>query len=162
MPHFLQFSKNGRRRNSSSESRAYCKPNDSTMNRICQRFERVKSISANIKNLPPFNWKMLVSKDCLESRFGREEEADIISCFSDAVSANASNFILAQSLSEENEKTNAYGWDILADFVETLMTEKFGSLESTQPVIVKHLFYGPNASKPYNKHLFWLVYGEIT
>lgn len=64
MPYFFQFSKNGRKKqiqmNKEERLRNYAKPNHSTMNRICNRFNESFYINMNYTGVAPFNWKMLM------------------------------------------------------------------------------------------------------
>lgn len=62
MPYFFQFSKNGRKKqmNREERKRKYARPNGSTMNRICMRFDDIGNINMNYAGVAPFNWKMLM------------------------------------------------------------------------------------------------------
>ena len=60
MPHFFQFSKNGRKLHLSKQEckKKYAKPNQSTMNRICSKFSDIGNINMNHAGIPLFNWEM--------------------------------------------------------------------------------------------------------
>lgn len=46
--------------NKEERKRNYAKPNRSTMNRICARFDDVGNINMNYAGVAPLNWKMMM------------------------------------------------------------------------------------------------------
>lgn len=89
MPHFFQYTKNGRKLSLSNEERKkkYAKPNGSVMNRICASFDDIGNINMNYAGIEPFNWQMLLSKPIDNQR------PDIVSLFCKLDSSNMANLI---------------------------------------------------------------------
>lgn len=163
MPHFFQFSKNGRRflDRKREDKKTYCEPNNSTMNRICSLFDDVKPISSRIPGVPPFNWQMLLSKDHIKIKQTQEKTNQIISTFCALNASNKNNAIMSSYIADLTGKTELLGENILKENIAHWMMIVFGNLEDTYPVIVKHLFTGTNHNKSIYKQAFWNVYGEI-
>ena len=156
MPFFFQFSKNGRRDQTTNrkKKREWAKPNNSTMNRICKSFDDIGNINMNWAGVPAFNWQMLLSEPCLYNRM------DIVSEFCDLDSVKVS---LAIESSEESpaEKELVDNNTVLDEFIIDSLTSKFGSLETCYPYIVKYLFTDDELAKSSHKQTFWRVFGDI-
>lgn len=157
MPYFFQFSKNGRRflNVPKSDRKDYLKPNESTMNRICAKFDDIGNISMNFANVPPLNWQMLIKDDNTEYLQKAVEifvELD-----------NEGKSIIVSTKQEETDKSEqklATILDFIKQNIENELVEKFGSLEVCYPSIVKYLFAGENANKVSHKQMFWKLFGE--
>lgn len=154
MPHFFQYSKNGRKE-IGERKRTYAKPNDSTMNRICESFNDPYRINFNYQNLPRFNWQMLMTSDINECH----QEAIEIFCRLD--DTNISNFIESGQCIDVAEKTNAAGYDLLAEAIMSEFASHGWTTEDVYPTVTKYLFAGENAGKSSHKRMFWRVFGDI-
>lgn len=157
MPHFFQFSKNGRRflHLKVSERKKYVKPNGSTMNRICESFSDIGNINLNYANVPPFNWQMLLENNDAVYNIAA------VSLFCKMDDANVSNIIdELQCELEVGASTNSV-YSIVSQTIADELIAKFGSLESVYPSIVKYLFAGSNANKTPHKQMFWRVFGDL-
>lgn len=156
MPHFFQFSKNGRRDKTThrKKKRQWAKTNNSTMNRICAAFDDIGNINMNWAGVPAFNWQMLLSEPCLYSR------TDIVSEFFELDSIKVS---LAISSSEESpaDKEILDNSIIIDEYITDTLVRKFGSLEICYPYIVKHLFADDGLAKPSHKQTFWRIFGDM-
>lgn len=158
MPWFFQFSKNGRRclKLPVAQRKKYTKPNGSTMNRICARFDDIGNINLNCANVPPFSWQMMLKDN--------ETSYDIsaVTLFCQMDDANAANVAEAmQSDVDLGSRANSLSYNIVADAIKEEMVERFGSLEAVYPSIVKYLFAGANAGKVLHKQMFWRVFGDL-
>ena len=153
MPYFFQFSKNGRRQQK-EKKKQWAKQNNSTMNRICAAFEDIGNIDMNWAGVAPFNWQMLMSGPCKDSRM------DIVEAFCEADDIKLSMAILDADVSPA-EKELFKGKGILEEYIVHILTKNFGTLEDCYPYIAKHLFSGENVSKSTHKQTFWKVFGEI-
>lgn len=157
MPHFFQFSKNGRRflHVPTKMRKKYSKPNRSTMNRICESFDDIGNINMNYANVPPFNWQMLLENNdavyniAAVTLFCRMDDANI----ANTIEVSRSDFDVSSGIA------SLYG--IVSQDIEHELCEKFGSLEAVYPSIVKYLFAGSNANKMTHKRMFWRVFGDI-
>ncbi len=156
LPFFFQFSKNGRRDLTTNRKtkRQWAKANNSTMNRICQRFDDIGNINMNWAKVPPFNWQMLLSGCCLGLR------NDIVSEFCELDSIKVS---LAIANAEESpaEKDIVDESCVLDEHIVNTLIEKYGSLETCYPYIVKYLFTGDEMTKAAHKQTFWRIFGDI-
>lgn len=157
MPYFFQFSKNGRKNtwDRQQKKKTYAKPNGSTMNRICRRFETIGNIRMNYAGVAPFNWQMLLREPCV----GTYEEAVVTFCSMD--DSNFANIISGKDCAALEEKDEAFGYDLLRDAIEEELIRVCGSAEVAYPYIVKHLFAGEGADKPSHKQMFWRLYGDL-
>lgn len=155
MPFFFKFSKNGRKDTPQNRKKKYDDPTDSTMNRICKAFDDIGNINMNYAGVPQFNWQMLLSEACPNSR------PEIPEMFCEMDSSNISNVIESQETSYTNEKQLINGYALVAEDITERMTEKFGSLEAAYPYVVKHLFAGEGVNKSAHKQMFWRVFGDI-
>jgi len=157
MPWFFQFSKNGRRflHVPIKNKKKYTKPNNSTMNRICATFDDIGNINMNYANVAPFNWQMLLKDNNAVYNIAA------VTMFCRMDDANVANTIeIMQTDIDPNSKiTSLYG--IVSQDIEHEFIEKFGSLESVYPSIVKYLFAGSNANKMTHKRMFWRVFGHL-
>lgn len=152
---FFQFSKNGRRdKITCKRKRNWAKPNDSTMNRVCRAFDDIGNINMNLAGVPPFNWQMLMPGPCTSTR------PEIVNEF---ISLSSLKLSLAINETEEspNENESFSRNGIMEEHIVYMLENKFGSLETCYPYIVKHLFTGENASKSFHKQTFWRVFGDI-
>lgn len=157
MPYFFQFSKNGRRflHLKVSERKKYTRPNQSTMNRICAKFDDIGNITLNYANVPPFNWQMLLENN--ETVYN----VAAITMFCNMDDANISNLIDEfQCELEAGNNTNAI-YSIVSQTIADELIAKFGSLENVYPSLVKYLFAGSNASRTSHKQMFWRVFGDL-
>lgn len=163
MPHFFQYSKNGRRFLDvcTEDQKTYCKPNESVMNRICSRFDNIKQISSRIPGVPPFNWQMQMPKPDARKQFDQNAANRIVDIFLSSNDSNKPNTIIFNLAQENNERCNILGLDFVKEDIEHRQIEEFGSLENTYPVMVKHLFTGKNFNKYNCKQIFWKLYGDI-
>lgn len=157
MPHFFQFSKNGRRFLSLplKQRKKYAKPNQSTMNRICAAFDDIGNINMNYANIPPFNWQMLID----DNQAVYNITAVSTFCHMD----DATGACIKDSMIQDDNaefKTNAL-YRILSEDIAQELIDKFGSLEAVYPSIVKFLFAGSNVNKAGHKQMFWRVFGDL-
>lgn len=161
MPHFFQFSKNGRKalyvRN--AKKKKYAKLNKSTMNRICKRFDDIGQINMNVAGIPPFNWQMLMGEE--KTFLPQEITAKAITTFCDMDSSNLSNIIEAKEYDDLSNKSDSLGYDLIKEAIVSELISICGSLEAIYPYITKYLFTGENFHKPSHKQMFWRVFGEI-
>lgn len=155
MPTFFAFSKNGRKDTPHNRKKKYADPNNSTMNRICKAFDDIGNINLNYSGLPRFNWQMLLSAPCVNSR------PEIPELFCEMDNSNKASIIEARDNAYTDERKLINGYEIVAEDITDRITEKFGSLENAYPYIVKHLFAGEGMNKPAHKQMFWRVFGEI-
>ena len=154
MPHWFQFSKN-QRSEKTNKDRKYADPNNSTMNRICRSFDDIGNINMNYAGIPPFNWQMLLSEPCIESRL------EIPELFCEMDNANLASIIESQESSYANEKQLVNGYALVAEDIVDRITAKYGSLEEAYPYVAKYLFAGEGQNKSAHKQMFWRVFGEI-
>lgn len=156
MPAWFANSKNGRRDKTTNvkKKRKWAKPNDSTMNRLCGMFDDIGNINMNWAEIEPFNWQMLLPSPCLYNRPEIVKEF----CELDSIKVSIAIQNAEESPAEKELENNNY---ILDEHITYMLTEKFGSLETCYPFIVKHLFVGDNFGKSANKQRFWRVFGDI-
>lgn len=157
MPHFFQFSKNGRRTISLpiKSRKKFCKPNQSTMNRICTAFDDIGRINMNYANVPPFNWQMLMTSNREEYR----SDAILLFCQMDNGSIPNIKDTIVYELEQEFRTSTLY--EIISKDIVFELEKRYGSLEAVYPSIVKYLFAGANANKMIHKQMFWRVFGDI-
>lgn len=157
MPYFFQFSKNGRKNLADrvGKKKTYAKPNNSTMNRICRRFESVGNIRMDYAGVAPFNWQMLMPGTC------RGSNPEAFSLFCQMDDGNLVNVISGKDLIAIEDKEETFGYDILRDEIISELCERFGSLEVVYPFITKALFAGEGADKQSHKQMFWRVFGDL-
>lgn len=157
MPWFFQYSKNGRRflHVPTKLRKQYSKPNDSTMNRICRRFDDIGNINMNYANVAPFNWQMLLADNTAAYNIAA------VTLFCRMDDANVANQIeITRSESDTSAGFSAlYG--IVSQDIEHELCSRFGSLQTVYPSIVKYLFAGSNANKMAHKRMFWRVFGDL-
>ena len=155
MPYFFQFSKNGRRFQYSDKPKKYAKPNNSTMNRICARFDDIGNININKANVPPFNWQMLLDED------NHVYSIPAITIFCNMDDGNKTNLISSKTELDQEDVMDARGYEFIKEAIIEELTDKVGTLEFCYPSIVKYLFAGSGMNKPTHKQMFWRVFGEI-
>ena len=155
MPAWFKYSKNARKDTPQNKKKQFCEPNDSTMNRICHAFEDIGNINMNYAGIPPFNWQMLLSKPCINSR------PEIPELFFELDSSDISNKIKSQDSTYADEKKLIYNYIVAGEDIAQKMIDAFGPLEESYPYIVKHLFAGEGEKKSVHKQMFWRVYGHI-
>lgn len=157
MPHFFQFSKNGRRflHLKVSERKKYVKPNGSTMNRICESFNDIGNINLNYANVPPFNWQMLLENNDAVYNIAA------VSMFCRMDDANVSNLIDEFQCELEASTNTSSMYAIVSQSIADELVSNYGSLENVYPSIVKYLFAGSNAAKTSHKQMFWRVFGHL-
>lgn len=155
MPHFFQFSKNGRKDTPENRNRKYAEPNSSTMNRICAAFDDIGNINMNYAKVPPFNWQMFLSEPCI----GTDDE--VVQLFCDLDSSNISNVIESQENVYCSEKQLINNYAIVAEDIAREIKDRYGSLEYAYPYIVKHLFAGQGMNRSAHKQMFWRVFGQM-
>lgn len=156
MPHFFQYSKNGRRDITThrKKKRQWAKPNNSTMNRICRAFDDIGNINMSMASIPSFNWQMLLAEPCLGERM------DIVSEFYDLDNIKISMDIASSEESPaENDIIDTS--TVIYEHIVYTLEQKFGSLETCYPFIVKQLFADEGASKSSHKQTFWKIFGDI-
>ena len=157
MPYFFQFSKNGRKQEHLrvKDKKQFAKSNQSTMNRICAKFDDIGMINMNYAGIPPFNWQMLLEHNHIPYNI------DAVKLFCEMDDANIANIIRAQEETDDGERASVYAFDIVRDLIIEELTTRFGSLESVYPSIVKYLFAGTGASKVAHKQMFWRIFGDM-
>ena len=155
MPHWFQFSANARKDTPQNHKRKYAEPNSSTMNRICAAFDDIGNINLNYAKVEPFNWQMLLSRPCPDSRL------EIAEMFCELDSSNLSSVIESQETTYANEKQLINNYNLVAEDIILRITEKYGLLEEIYPYIAKFLFAGDGMDKSVHKRMFWRVFGEI-
>ena len=155
MPHFFQFSKNGRSDETNGKrNRQWAKPNNSTMNRICAAFDDIGHINMNYAGIPPFNWQMLMSGPCYSTR------DDIIEDFI-ALCKLKTSIIIMNSEDPQTDRDNQSRTAIIEEKLRLVLTRKYSSLEYCYPYVCKYLFAGDAASKSAYKQTFWKIFGDI-
>lgn len=157
MPWFFQFSKNGRKdlNDRISKRKQYTKPNGSTMNRICARFDKIGNIMMNYAGIPPFNWQMLLTEKpsiCINGT---------VKLFCELDTTNLSNIIEAKDIEDLGDKENAAKFGLLRDHIIHELDMLCGNWQDAYPLIVKFLFAGENMNKSSHKQMFWRVFGEM-
>lgn len=159
MPYFFQFSKNGRKeRNSKARHKkvhicaAY---NDSTMNRLCKRFDNIGRMNMNFAGIPPFNWQMLMPKTSVP--YNKEW----VRVFCEIDDANIANVIEGAGSTDAGEASEMRGYDFVAEIIADELKKLAGSLEAVYPSIVKYLFVGDAAMKQTHKQMFWRIFGDL-
>ena len=155
MPYFFKWSKNGRKNTPQNKRKKYAAPNNSTMNRICRAFDDIGRINLNYAGVNQFNWQMLLTGPCTNSR------PEIPALFCDLDDANLPNVIRSQENNYSNEKQLINNYALMAEDITRIMTEKYGSLEYVYPYIVKYLFAGEGVDKAAHKRMFWRIFGNI-
>lgn len=156
MPFFFQYSKNGRRFSKlpARERKKYAKTNQSTMNRLCAKFDDIGNINMNYANVPPFNWQMLIKKD------SQNYYPEAIELFCKIDDNNIPTMIQG-NMSDTDLHNLRMSYEFTAQEIISELTDKYGSLEEVYPSIVKYLFAGSGATKVSHKRMFWRVFGEI-
>lgn len=154
MPYFFQFTKNGRRE--TNQNRSYAKPNNSTMNRICQKFDDIPKQRLNMKmaGVAPFNYKMMLSS----SEF--EYFNDVVQLFCELNRMNLSNVIESTNELNVTDIVNKINYDSVKEYIIEEI-EKICTLEEAYPSIVCYLFAGQNSDKATYKQMFWRIFGNI-
>lgn len=155
MPFWFAASKNGRKDTPQNRKRKYAEPNNSTMNRIYRAFNDIGKINMNYAGIPQFNWQMLLSEPCVNTR------PEIPELFCEMDNANMTNVIESQESPYTSEKQLINGYSLVAEDITERMAAQFGSLETAYPYVVKYLFAGEGMNKPAHKQMFWRVFGEI-
>lgn len=125
------------------------------MNRICAQFDDIGKMSTQIEDLPAFNWHMLLSGPCKDTR------NDICELFCQMDSTNLTNVIESREYDYSYEKESKAGYDLLAQMITDEINAKYGSLEFVFPYITKYLFAGDAAASSSHKKMYWRVFGEI-
>ena len=151
----FKYTKNGRRDRTTNRKkpRKWAKENNSTMNRICRKFDDIGNINMNFAGVEPFNWQMLLLEPCFKTR------NDIITEFCDLDNIKIS---LAIVNAEESpaEKDIIDNNSIIDEHITEVLSSKFGSLDVCYPYIVKFLFSDDGISKQAHKQTFWRIFGE--
>lgn len=157
MPYFFQYSKNGRKNLSDrvKKKKSYAKPNGSTMNRICKRFETIGNIRMDYAGVAPFNWQMLMPGPCPGAN------PDAVALFCQMDDGNLGNVIAGKDMTAVEDKEETFGYDILRDEIIHELCDQFGSIEAVYPYITKELFGGDGADKQSHKQMYWRVFGEL-
>ena len=155
MPHFFQFSRNGRKDTPANRKRKYAECNNSTMNRICKAFDDIGNINLNYAGVPQFNWQMLLSGPCPGSK------QEIAQLFCELDSSNLTNVIESQENSYSSEKQLINNYSLVAEDITNEIVARYGSLEEAYPYITKYLFAGEGMNKSAHKQMFWRVFGQI-
>ena len=157
MPHFFQFSRNGRHNSDTKnkKKRRCKKPNDSIMNRLANYFGSIGRINMNYAGVAPFNYRMMLSSEV------EDKMEDAVKLFFDMDNTNVSNIIDASDQSDSAVRVSGAGYDFVAEQIRRVMIEKYGSLETVYPAIVFALFSESNVNKSSHKQMFWRVFGSI-
>lgn len=157
MPFFFQFSRNGRKalKERNGKKKTFAPVNHSTMNRLCACFSHLKRTSFSGLGLHPFNWQMLLT----EPPNGHIPEA--VELFTEMDEGNLCNVLEARELNDIGEKSQAEGYDALAEMIETELCARWSSLEAVYPSIVRYLFAGENMKRSAHKQMFWRVFGKL-
>lgn len=152
MPYWFVYSKNGRRK--CNKDKKYQAPNNSTMNRICRAFDDVGKASPYMSNIVPFNWEMLL----MEPYKDQGNEAYKVFCRMD--NTNLTNIIESRDLNYELDREQKAGYDRIEYMIRNEFIEKYGSIETVYPQLVKHLFSGTSLENKGHKKMFWRIYGQ--
>ena len=155
MPYWFKYSKNGRKNVPQNKNKKYGELNGSTMSRICMAFSDIGNINMNYAGIPQFNWQMLLSEPCPNSK------PEIQEMFCEMDNANKASVIESQDVSYTSEKQLVNGYAIVAEDIINRMVERYGSLETVYPYIAKYLFAGEGQNKSAHKQMFWRVFGDI-
>lgn len=156
MPYFYAFTKNARHstNNISTKKRKYAENNDSTMNRICNKFASVSRMSLNFGDLPQFNYQMFLDTDNYDYR------PDIAELFCELDNRNTIGYIYSKYESEIKDKDNLINSNLLAEAIVKEL-ETLAPIEECYYSICQYLFTGKNAEKPAHKNMFWKIFGDI-
>ena len=156
MPHWFQYSKNGRRApNPRSKKKLCAKANASTMNRLCALFDDIGHINMNAAGVPPFNGAMFLSTPVTDI----DHEAVELFCRLD--DSNLQSIIEGVPMMDIIERYNTYGFDALKELIIDKLTDLRGNLENVYPSIAAYLFTGELKDKAQHKQMFWRVFGDI-
>lgn len=152
LPFFFQFTKNGRRE--CNLGRKYTKINDSTMNRICKKFDDIGHINFAKANVAPFNYEMLLSKSA------KIIDENIVDNFCRIVTEQSNGTSKVELNDYANDKFNAKNDDAIVENVKEELIDTFGSLEFIYPSLVLFLFRDRLNKRMY-KQMFWKIFGHI-
>lgn len=156
MPHFFQFSKNGRKdtpsNNKKKKNGGYSQINDSTMNRICKKFDSIGIIDFNKADVNEFNPYMLLAQSDI-----KEPNEQIYNEFCELV--RESSMIVAGIISSEQSYSNKRKSDVVKQYITSRLVQMFGSIDNCYYSIVYYLFF--NNKRAWNKGSFWNIFGDI-
>lgn len=159
MPYFFQYSKNGRKeRNSKARKKKIhicAAENDSTMNRLCKRYNNIGRMNMNFAGIPPFNWQMLMPEN------PTPYQKDWVQIFCHIDDENLANVIEGAAATDAGEASELRGYDFVAEMIADELMKQAGSLEAVYPSVVKYLFVGDHLMKQTHKQMFWRVFGRI-
>lgn len=124
------------------------------MNRICKTFEDIGNINMNWAGVPAFNYQMLLSGPCKETR------SDIVTEFCNLEKVKVSLDIKKAEESLE-EKELIDNDTVIDDHIVYNLTSKYGTLEYCFPYITKFLFTGEMMEKSSFKQTYWRIFGDI-
>lgn len=153
MPDFFQYTKNGRRNETSTRTKSFAKPTKSTMNRLSALFSDIKKINFSAAMIKPFNWQMLLANNDDEYNF---EAAEL---FCEINDANFSNLI-SEGTDDPHDISHS-SVEFVKDLIVDILVSRFGSLENVYSSVVKRLFVGDGLEKISGKQMFWMVFGHI-
>ena len=151
MPYFFQFTPNGR--SQADGKKNVLKANNSTMNRICARFDKMPNISMKLAGVPPFNWQMLMSRDIPEYNIAA------ITTFCE-IDDNATSQIMSAHAKSMEDKVEILDYDNVADTIRHELEEKKIPLEEAYLSITKYLFFDC-VDYVAHKQMYWRVFGEL-
>jgi hypothetical protein len=155
MPHFFQFSRNGRRNTKDkAKEDTYARTNGSTMNRLCAMFDDVGKMRFNYADIPPFNWQMLLPDD--SAPYSEEAVLAFERCLKDAVYSQ----IHSGSFTDMKEKEDAAALDIFQEETLTALEQTGVTWQSVYASVVKYLFAAEGSAKVAGKQMFWRIFGE--
>ncbi len=151
MPWFYQFSRNQR---GDRNGKSYLKPNKSTLNRICERFDDMPKMNMNLAGLPPFNWQMLMQHDI------DDYNVVAVQTFCDMDQNYSANILSAQT-GDMDEKVEILNYSAIANDIVQELERKGITLEDAYPSITKYLFTGINMDRVAHKQMYWRIFGEM-
>jgi len=130
-------------------------PNNSTMNRICAKFDDIPNINMNLAGVAPFNISMMLPPKPFAFN------GDAVLLFEGMDNTNRANQIIVSEEMDAAERNTSIGYDFIRDQISEQLIHRYGSLEAVYPSIVTHLFNEEGIAKNAHKQMFWRVFGNI-
>ena len=152
LPFFFQFTKNGRRE--CNLGRKYAKINDSTMNRICKKFDDISLINFAKANVAPFNYEMLLSEPA------KTIDGKVVDNSCRIITEQLEGTSKVELNDYANDKFNTKNNDAIVENIKEELIDTFGSLEFIYPSLVLFLFRDRLDKRMY-KQMFWKIFGHI-
>lgn len=157
MPAWFANSKNARKELhlAVKDRKKYAKDNNSTMNRICRRFDDIGYINFTKANIAPFNWQMMLKDN------DQAYDINAVNIFCSLDDGNKSNYASFTYSDDAEDAEDAIGYEYVKETIIEELTKNGKTLEEVYPSIVKYLFAGANMNRSTHKQMFWRVFGDI-